>query len=70
MNFTLFCQNKYAFGILNPIAEELRKKKHNYIWFVKDNLENDFPYKNQNFTTSISELQNYTFFNYFKNNQK
>lgn len=60
MNFTLFCQNKYAFGILNPIAEELRKKKHNYIWFVKDNLENDFPYKNQNFTTSISELQNKT----------
>ncbi|RIA09099.1 CDP-glycerol glycerophosphotransferase (TagB/SpsB family) [Flavobacteriaceae bacterium MAR_2010_72] len=56
MKCILFCQNNYAFGILQPIKAYLDKKKHDYIWYVSEKIINDFPYKSDDFTTSVSDL--------------
>ena len=34
MNSILFCKNKYAFGILEPIQKELKNLNYDFIWFV------------------------------------
>jgi CDP-glycerol glycerophosphotransferase (TagB/SpsB family) len=59
MKCILFCQNNYAFGILEPIKEYLKKTKHEYIWFITEKLKSDFPYKSDNYTNSISDLVSY-----------
>lgn len=59
MKFILFCKNNYAFGILNPIKTVLEDKKQSYIWYVSSKIEKDFPYKTDNYTTKISDLENY-----------
>ncbi|WNH07592.1 hypothetical protein [Thalassobellus suaedae] len=59
MNTILFCQNNYAFGILEPIKQVLESNNDNYIWFIKENILNDFPHKTDNFTTKISDLEHY-----------
>lgn len=59
MNFILFCQNNYAFGILEPIKQVLETKNHDYIWYVEDKIDKDFPYKSDNYTNSISDLETY-----------
>ena len=59
MKFILFCQNNYAFGILEPIKEILIEKRHDYIWFVADKILNEFPFKNENHTNLISDLEAY-----------
>ena len=56
MKCILFCQNNYAFGILQPIKAYLDKKEYEYLWFVPEKILNDFPYKSDLFTTSISDL--------------
>lgn len=56
MKCILFCQNNYAFGILEPIKAYLEKEQHDYIWFITKNIIFDFPYKSENYTTSISDL--------------
>jgi CDP-glycerol glycerophosphotransferase (TagB/SpsB family) len=56
MNCILFCQNNYAFGILHPIKVYLDKKKYDYLWYVSKKIIEDFPYKSDNYTTSISDL--------------
>lgn len=57
MKVVLFCQNNYAYGILNPIKDVLVEKGFDFIWFIKDKLEADFPYKSDNYTTQISEIK-------------
>ncbi|HEX9826622.1 MAG TPA: CDP-glycerol glycerophosphotransferase family protein [Flavobacteriaceae bacterium] len=59
MKCILFCQNNYAFGILQPIKVYLDKKEHEYLWFVSDKIIADFPYKSDQYTTSISDLVAY-----------
>lgn len=59
MKFVLFCQNNYAFGILEPIQEVLKAQNQDYIWFVTDKILNEFPYRDENFTNKISDLENY-----------
>lgn len=59
MKFILFCQNNYAFGILEPIKKVLEEKNHDYIWYIADKLVNDFPYKKDNYTTKINDLEIY-----------
>ncbi|MFI1743496.1 CDP-glycerol glycerophosphotransferase family protein [Thalassobellus sediminis] len=59
MKVILFCQNNYAFAILEPIKKVLEAKNDNYIWFIKEKILNDFPYKKDNYTTKISDLENY-----------
>ncbi len=56
MKFILFCQNKYAYGILNPIKEVLVERKFSYLWYISAKLVEDFPYKNESHTSCISEL--------------
>lgn len=57
MKTILFCQNNYAFEILEPIKQVLIEKKYPYIWFIKDKILNDFPYTTDNYTTNISDLK-------------
>ena len=59
MNSILFCKNKYAFGILEPIQKELKNLNYDFIWFVDKEILSDFPYKSDSYTTSIKELKNY-----------
>ena len=59
MKFILFCQNNYAFGILNPIKEVLIQKKFSYLWYVSEKLVSGFPFKGDPFTSSISELAHF-----------
>jgi CDP-ribitol ribitolphosphotransferase / teichoic acid ribitol-phosphate polymerase len=59
MNSILFCKNKYAFGILAPIKNELEALNHDFVWFVDKKILSDFPYKSDPHTTSVKELKNY-----------
>lgn len=59
MKCILFCQNNYAFGILQPIKAYLDEKNHDHLWYVSNKIINDFPYKSDHFTTSISDLVAY-----------
>ena len=59
MRCILFCQNNYAFGILEPIKTYLKKNGHDYIWYVNEKISSDFPFKNEKNTSSITELENY-----------
>ncbi len=57
MKAILFCQNAYAFGILAPIRDVLQKENHEILWFITPKLLDAFPFKKENFTTSILALQ-------------
>ena len=59
MKCILFCQNNYAFGILEPIKTYLENNGHDYIWYVNEKISSDFPFKNEKNTSSITELENY-----------
>ena len=59
MKFVLFCQNPYAFGIMEPIMKVLKEKGHDYLWFLTDNLKNKFPYPEEPSTNSIEELKGF-----------
>jgi CDP-glycerol glycerophosphotransferase (TagB/SpsB family) len=59
MKCILFCQNNYAFGILQPIKAYLDEKNHDHLWYVSKKIIDDFPYKSDHFTTSISDLVNF-----------
>ena len=59
MKCVLFCQNNYAFGILEPIKTYLVDNGHEYIWYVNPKIIRDYPYKNEPYTTSIGELITY-----------
>lgn len=59
MKCVLFCQNNYAFGILEPIKTYLVDNGHEYIWYVNPKIIQDYHYKNEPHTTSIVELITY-----------
>ena len=59
MKCVLFCQNNYAFGILEPIKTYLVDNGHEYIWYVNPKIIQDYPYKNEPQTSSIGELTTY-----------
>ena len=59
MNSILFCKNKYAFGILEPIRKELKALNHDFIWYIDKKILDDFPYKTEPHSSSIKELKNY-----------
>lgn len=60
MRAILFCQNNYAFGILNPIKEVLIDKGYEYLWFIPEKISSSFPYKFDNYTTSITRLKQFS----------
>ncbi|NND78478.1 MAG: glycosyltransferase [Maribacter sp.] len=57
MKVILFCQNAYAFGIMAPIRDLLKTPSYEYLWYFPNKLIDNFPYKKENFTTSILNLQ-------------
>ena len=59
MNSILFCKNKYAFGILEPIRSELKNNGYDFLWYIEQSILDDFPYKLEPHCTSIKELKNY-----------
>lgn len=59
MKSILFCQNNYAFGILEPIKAYLQSQNHDFLWFIAETIISDFPYKSEPHTTSISDLKTY-----------
>ena len=59
MKVILFCQNAYAFGILEPIKSILENEGYSYIWGISKKLLGVFPYKTEPFTTSMLDLQLY-----------
>mgnify|MGYP003609112060 CR=1 FL=1 len=42
MRCILFCQNNYAFGILELIRKYLENNEHDYIWYVNEKITNEF----------------------------
>ena len=59
MRFTLFCQNPYAFGILEPVMQVLKHRNHQYIWFVTKKLAPNFPFPQEPVTSSLGQLQQF-----------
>jgi len=57
MKIILFCQNAYAFGIMSPLRDLLIDPKYEFLWYISKKLLDNFPFKGDNFTTSILELQ-------------
>lgn len=56
MKAILFCQNNYAFGILNPIKESLKASGDEFIWFLNNKILPDFRYKEDPYTIDIAKL--------------
>ncbi|MEG9328824.1 CDP-glycerol glycerophosphotransferase family protein [Salinimicrobium catena] len=56
MKFTLFCQNPYAFGIMEPIMQVLKEKNYEYLWFLTPNLSGKFPFAKEPHTFDLEEL--------------
>jgi len=54
----LFCNLPYAFGILEPLANELKARGFEYIWYVPKEIESEFKLK-EAYTTSIKELESF-----------
>ena len=59
MKTVLFCQNPYAFGILEPIMEVLKEKNFPYLWFVKETIKKQFPFQNESFTSDMKEVKKF-----------
>jgi len=59
MKVVLFCQNNYAYGILEPIKMVLKSKGDDYLWFISKKNFNDFPFKSEPHTCLISDLDNF-----------
>ncbi|HEX8562898.1 MAG TPA: CDP-glycerol glycerophosphotransferase family protein [Flavobacterium sp.] len=59
MKCVLFCQNNYAFGILQPLKAALAGRKHEVLWYISEKIIADFPYTSDNHTTSIADLVSY-----------
>lgn len=57
MKVVLFCQNPYAFGILEPIMKVLKEKEDEFLWFVKEPILQKFPFKNEPFTSHMEEVK-------------
>ena len=58
MKVTLFCQNPYAFAILEPLMHVLKQKSYEYIWFLGPKIKH-FPFDNESYTRTISILKEF-----------
>ncbi len=57
MKIVLFCQNAYAFGIMQPLRDVLNEGGHTYLWFITPKLKDIFPFVKDPVTQSIKELE-------------
>lgn len=58
MKFLFFCQNSYAFGIIDPIRKVVLERGYEVFWFLKEELNTSFPYPDD-YTNSINALKKY-----------
>ncbi|MCI2227782.1 CDP-glycerol glycerophosphotransferase family protein [Polaribacter sp. MSW13] len=56
MKVVLFCMNPYSFGILEPIMKVLKQRNYQYVWFVREEVIQKFPFKNEYITSNIKEV--------------
>jgi CDP-ribitol ribitolphosphotransferase len=60
MKGVLFCANPYAFGILEPLWQELESRKFETLWFVPERMVNAFPFRDQvKFTSNIKSVYDF-----------
>ncbi len=59
MKVILFCRSRKSFNILKPLADELIKRKYEYIWYIDPKLFNEFPYKHMMHTNSLEYLSEF-----------
>jgi CDP-glycerol glycerophosphotransferase (TagB/SpsB family) len=59
MRTVLFCQNPYAFGILQPVMQDLKARGFEYLWFVKKPLLNIFPFENEPVTEDMAMVYSF-----------
>lgn len=61
MRIVLFCENKYAVDILNPIYQEAVKSNDEVLWYVHPTKIPDFPYKDHvTYTRVMQEVYNFS----------
>lgn len=62
MRIVLFCENKYAIDILNPIQIEANRERNNEtLWYVHREKIPDFPFQREvRWTNSIQEVYNFS----------
>lgn len=62
MRIVLFCENKYAIDILNPIQEHVLREnlEHEVLWYIHQPKIKDFQYSDiVKWTSSIQEIYNF-----------
>ena len=59
MKTILFCNLPYAFSIMKPLADELKKRGDEYLWYITPELFNDFPYKQMMHSNSLEYLKDF-----------
>ncbi len=59
MKALLFCNLPYAFSILKPLQEELKKQNIPYLWFVPSEIAKEFPYPEEKITSDIRSVKVY-----------
>ena len=62
MKIVLFCEQKYAINILQPLEVEANKKGgHSVIWYVQPKNISDFPLKDEvKWTNNIQEIYDFS----------
>jgi len=60
MKTILFCNLPYAFPILKPLADELKKRGDEYLWYIDSAFVDIFPYSDEVKTSNIKELETYS----------
>ena len=62
MKIVLFCEQKYAINILQPLEIEAHKEGgHSVIWYVQSRNIPDFPLKDEvKWTNSIQEIYDFS----------
>ena len=59
MKTVLFCQNPYAFGVLEPIMRVLKVKGFPFLWFVKVPLLQNFPFPEEPVTSDMNVVKSF-----------
>jgi hypothetical protein len=59
MRALLFCHNPYAIGILNPLCQRLKTEGHTVMWYLPVNLTENFPYKDDSYSSDMLSLIEY-----------
>jgi len=59
MKAVLFCNLPYAFSILKPLQDELKKRGFDYIWYIPKELISIFPYGDEPKTSDIKEIESF-----------